>query len=416
MSIPSAPIFRLLGDVTKFTSGGTPSKNNPNFWGDEIPWISASTMKSNRVSTSDTFITNDGLANGSRLAKAGTILLLVRGSELHNRIPVAITLKDVAFNQDIKALECLPEIDPHYLLYWFMSMESVLLERVEHTGIGAGKLDTNLLKNLPIPLPPLAEQRRIADILGTLDEKIELNRRQNATLEALARALFTAWFVDFEPVRAKAEGRWRQGESLPGMPAELWELFPDSFIDSALGEIPAGWAVGTVGDLLTLQRGYDLPNSQRSNGQYEVIAASGPSGTHDKKMVDGPGVITGRSGVIGKVFFTFDDYWPLNTALWVKEFHRALPGYGYELLSRMDLAQYNAGSAVPTLNRNQVHTVPAVLPNERLIAIFETHFTLCQRTLKRNQLDSEFFSHIRDELLNELFSSNTTKSHHEQVS
>lgn len=293
---------------------------------------------------------------------------------------------------------------PEYVFYFFESqLGKNTISRIVEQGAGAAGIRGSQLETLPIPLPPLAEQQRIADILGTLDDKIELNRRQNATLEALARALFTAWFVDFEPVRAKAEGRWRQGESLPGMPAELWELFPDSFVDSALGPIPAGWGVGEVGDLLILQRGFDLPNSQRSIGQYQVIAASGPNGTHDKKMVDGPGVITGRSGVIGKVYFTFDDFWPLNTALWVKEFRRALPGYGYELLSRMDLSQYNAGSAVPTLNRNQVHSVPAVLPNERLIAIYETHFTLCQKTLKRNQLDTEVFSHTRDELLNEFF-------------
>ncbi len=86
--------------------------------------------------------------------------------------------------------------------------------------------------------PPLAEQRAIAHILGTLDDKIELNRRMNETLEAMARALFKSWFVDFDPVRAKAEGRD------PGLPKPLADLFPDSFEDSELGEIPEGWAGG----------------------------------------------------------------------------------------------------------------------------------------------------------------------------
>ena len=89
-------------------------------------------------------------------------------------------------------------------------------------------------------MPPLDEQRAIAHILGTLDDKIELNRRMNETLEAMARALFKSWFVDFDPVRAKAEGRD------PGLPQPLADLFPDSFEDSELGEIPKGWQVRRV--------------------------------------------------------------------------------------------------------------------------------------------------------------------------
>jgi type I restriction enzyme S subunit len=96
---------------------------------------------------------------------------------------------------------------------------------------------------LPVALPPLSEQRAIAHILGTLDDKIELNRRMNETLEAMARAIFQSWFVDFDPVRAKAEGR------NPGLPKPLADLFPARFEDSDLGEIPAGWELKTIGDL-----------------------------------------------------------------------------------------------------------------------------------------------------------------------
>ena len=94
---------------------------------------------------------------------------------------------------------------------------------------------------LPVEVPPLAEQRVIAHVLGTLDDKIELNRRMNETLEEMARALFKSWFVDFEPVRAKMEGRWRRGESLPGLPAELYDLFPGRLVGSEVGEVPEGW-------------------------------------------------------------------------------------------------------------------------------------------------------------------------------
>ena len=114
-----------------------------------------------------------------------------------------------------------------------------------------------------VSLPPLPEQRAIAHILGTLDDKIELNRRMSETLEAMARALFKAWFVDFEPVRAKTEGRWRRGESLPGLPAHLYELFPDRLVDSELGEIPEGWEVKPIGDLAEIVGG-STPKTDRA--------------------------------------------------------------------------------------------------------------------------------------------------------
>ena len=102
------------------------------------------------------------------------------------------------------------------------------------------------IKGLPINLPPLWEQKAIAHILGTLDDKIELNRKTNETLEAMAKAIFKSWFVDFDPVRAKAEGR------PTGLPAEISDLFPDSFEDSELGEIPSGWRVGEIQDIAEL--------------------------------------------------------------------------------------------------------------------------------------------------------------------
>ena len=108
---------------------------------------------------------------------------------------------------------------------------------------------------LPLTLPPPSEQRAIARVLGALDDKIELNRRMNGTLEEMARALFRSWFVDFDPVRAKIDGRWRRGESLPGLPSDLYNLLPERMVPSELGEIPEGWEVKTVGDLATVVGG-----------------------------------------------------------------------------------------------------------------------------------------------------------------
>ena len=119
---------------------------------------------------------------------------------------------------------------------------------------------------LPVQVPPLPEQRAIAHVLGTLDDKIELNRRMNETLEAMARALFKSWFVDFEPVRAKMAGRWRHGESLLGLPAEHYDLFPDRLVDSELGEAPDGWEVKPLDSIATFLNGLALQKYPATDG------------------------------------------------------------------------------------------------------------------------------------------------------
>lgn len=125
---------------------------------------------------------------------------------------------------------------------------------------------------LELDVPPKHEQQAISRILGTLDDKIELNRKQNETLEAMARALFKAWFVDFEPVRAKMKGRWQRGQSLPGLPAHLYDLFPDRLVESGLGEIPEGWEHIPFGALLESSIGGDWGKDVPEGDHSEVVS------------------------------------------------------------------------------------------------------------------------------------------------
>ncbi|MBZ0102331.1 MAG: restriction endonuclease subunit S [Thermoanaerobaculia bacterium] len=132
------------------------------------------------------------------------------------------------------------DVDARFVKYFLSSKAGQDALGAHALGSVQSVINLRDLKTVEIPLPPLDEQRRIADVLGTLDDKIELNRRMSETLEAMAQALFKSWFVDFEPVRAKAEGR------VPWLPRVLADLFPDSLEDSELGEIPSGWGVRTV--------------------------------------------------------------------------------------------------------------------------------------------------------------------------
>ena len=142
--------------------------------------------------------------------------------------------------------------DPSVLRYRYYLLKSLGLEHMNADSAVPGlNRDAAHARRIRIPLSE-GEQRAIAHILGTLDDKIELNRRMSETLEAMAGALFKAWFVDFEPVRAKMDGRWRRGETLPGLPAHLYDLFPDRLVESELGEIPEGWEVKSFADTVEI--------------------------------------------------------------------------------------------------------------------------------------------------------------------
>ena len=169
------------------------------------------------------------------------------------------------------------KIDPAYLSYFFGL--PAFQEHIRSIAVGATmpSLNTQILSSASIVYPPLPEQRAIAHVLGTLDDKIELNRRMNETLEAMARALFKSWFVAFEPIRAKMEGRWRPGESLPGLPTEHYDLFPDRLVDSELGEIPKGWEVKALGVVVELNP--KEPMKRRTLAPYLDMAALPTSGS-----------------------------------------------------------------------------------------------------------------------------------------
>ena len=246
----------------------------------------------------------------------------------------------------------------------------------------------------------IAEQRAIAEILGSLDDKIELNRRMNGTLESLARAIFKAWFIDFEPVRAKAAGV----TSFPGIPQNLFDQLPNKLTNSELGLIPEGWKVGRLDDAVVLQRGFDLPKRKRTPGSFPVVMASGIGDYHEEAKVKGPGVVTGRSGKLGEVFLLLSDFWPLNTVLWIKKFKASSPCHSYFLLKRIGLDIYNAGSAVPTLNRNHVHGLPVVLAPQPILNTYEQVAMTFFQQRDQNERESRTIAAIRDALLPKLIS------------
>ena len=188
-----------------------------------------------------------------RYAQPGDILFCVRGST--GKMNWAD--QEYAIGRGLAAIRHRksPDLQPFLRAVIEQKLPYLLAEA---TGSIFSNISASQLRTMSFPLFSEREQQNIAHILGTLDDKIKLNRRMNETLEAMAQTLFKSWFVDFDPVRAKMEGRWRPGESLPGLPAHLYDLFPDRLTPSDLGDIPEGWHIKSLDEIAVFKNGLAL--------------------------------------------------------------------------------------------------------------------------------------------------------------
>jgi type I restriction enzyme S subunit len=274
--------------------------------------------------------------------------------------------------------------------------------RAQTVGSTQPKLALFRIEDILVPLPPIGEQRAIAHILGTLDDKIELNRKQNETLEAMARALFKAWFVDFEPVRAKIEGRWQRSQSLPGLPAHLYDLFPDKLVESELGEIPEGWRIGRVSDYLSLAYGKSLPATSRNSGNVPVYGSGGVTGFHNVALVDHETVIVGRKGTVGSLYWEQCPSFPIDTVFFVQPLVSLT--FCYHLLESLPLRDMNTDAAVPGLNRENVYRLEVVSTPPKLVEKFSLFAANLRNQISELQNEAHKLTQLRDTLLPKLIS------------
>ncbi|NAX34045.1 restriction endonuclease subunit S, partial [Vibrio sp. V29_P1S30P107] len=293
------------------------------------------------------------------------------------------------------------KVNPYYVNYYLRSRlgQHQLLSFASQVGVPAIAKASTSVKQIRVPCPPLIIQEKIVDFIRAIDRKHTNNSSVNQTLEEMAQAIFKSWFVDFDPVKAKMNG-----EQPEGMDTATASLFPEKLVESELGLIPEGWGVGELSKLFELHRGFDLPKSKRQDGEYPVYAAGGYHGTHNEFKMEPPGIITGRSGVIGNVYLSLDKYWPLNTTLYVREFRACGPYYAYHLLRSLDLKSLNSGSAVPSLNRNFVHSTNVFHPDSDVLAKFEEIVTPLFEKMVANNEQNKSLSKLRDTLLPKLLS------------
>ena len=336
-----------------------------------------------------------------RFAREGDILFCVRGSTT-GRMNWAD--RDYAIGRGVAAIRHKNDRYLQHLVHGVIEHQLPGL-LVQATGSTFPNVSREHLQAIPFPDMPLETQKQVSSVFKALDDRIELNRRMCVTLEEMAQALFKSWFVDFEPVRAKMDGRWREGESLPGLPAHLYDYFPDDLVGSELGPIPTGWHIESLGTVLQLAYGRSLPASMRNDGTVPVMGSNGQVGWHDKKLVDGPGVVVGRKGNPGTVIRVSGDFFPIDTTFYVAlSDERLSQEFVYCALKSLDLASIGTDSAVPGLNRNLAYMSRLLIPNKDASDTFAQIASEFWRRQHVLELKSISLTETRDRLLPKLIS------------
>lgn len=373
-----------LGDVCNLYSGGTPNKNNKTYWNGNIPWISAKSMYGDYIEDADLYITEKGLSNGSRLAPKGSILILTRGSGLYNRIPICYTLKDVAFNQDVKRIESKDEdLYPNDLLYYILyANKKTISSIIESTGIGAGKIDTDRFLNLPITIPPVYIQKDLMELFNAIFSKIETNNKLNEKLEEMAQAIFKSWFVDFEPFK--------------DMP----------FHETEIGYIPQIFASGVLGDLCTFKRGKVLLSKDAIHGEVPVIAGGmKPACYHNIANTKAPVVTVSGSGAnAGYTQIHNVDVWASDCSFIDSNCENLY--YAYCFLSRRPklLKHSQTGAAQPHVKPADIHRFQVVIPTNDVINEFQQIVKPLFDIIGMNKKENDRLASLRDTLLPRLMS------------
>ncbi len=285
-------------------------------------------------------------------------------------------------------------LDPRWIYYTLLTCDINGMD----SGSAIPSTSRESFYHLPVHVPPLAEQRAIAHILGTLDDKIELNRRMNETLEAIARAFFKSWFVDFDPVRAKVEGRD------PGLPKHIVDLFPDSFEDSELREIPKGWAATRWGTLTTLEYGKSLSGYAGGTGAYPVFGTNGRIGKHSVPLCKHPGIIIGRKGAYRGVHFCDTPFFVIDTAFYIEPSRPVELRWAYYELLRHDINSMDSGSAIPSTSREDFYSLPVLSPPFEVQRAFASFLSPFWARQKQSDETSRSLAALRGSLLPKLIS------------
>lgn len=265
-----------------------------------------------------------------------------------------------------------------FLYYWFQSYEGRKKFEALAKGTAQKAVPISGIKTLEIELPSLKSQKRIADILSAYDDLIENNQKQIKLLEEAAQRLYKEWFVDLR--------------------------FPGHENTKIVDGVPEGWSRTNINEILTFHRGYDLTKNEMKAGRYPVVGSTTVIGYHNEFKIKGPGIVTGRSGSLGKYQFIWDNFWPHNTSLYISDYKDHNIFFVYSLLQTVDFASLNNGGAIPTLNRNVLSNIEVIEPIDELQEMFAKIAEAQYRKIRNLEKQNNQLKMARDVLLPKLMS------------
>ncbi len=403
-----------------------------------VPLVTAKVVKNGRIETPDEFIAeddyNDWMSRG--IPQAGDVVMT---TEAPLGEVAQLDGRKIALAQRIITLRGKPGLLHQGFLKFLLQSDQVQDElRSRATGTTVVGIRQSELRKVNLTLPPYESQKIIGEILGTLDDKIELNRRMNETLEAMARALFQSWFVDFDPVHAKANGESTEAicQRL-GLTPELLALFPDSFEDSELGEIPTDWSHSTLATEAKRYGGFiqtgpfgsqlhaadyveegapvvmpqDLVNRRVSVSRVARVTDDMASRLSRHALQPGDVVYSRRGDVERHALVSEREAgWLCGTGCLLVRLGAAWPSQAYlsEVLdlptTREWLVRHAVGATMPNLNTSILGQVPLLIPSEALMHAFEQAADPLRQQQIANSLESDSLTEVRDALLPKLLS------------
>ena len=314
-------------------------------------------------------------------------------------------------NQHIFRVTPRNDISPvfFYYLLRYLKPNFVGIARNKQTT-GLGHVTKSDLENIEAAYPPLDEQRAIAGVLGALDDKIELNRQTAQAVERLARAIFRAWFVDFEPVKAKAAG----ADSFPSMPQHIFDALPIRFVDSEIGPVPEGWHSGLLGEVIDIHDSQRVPLSQQEReqrmGSFRYYGAAGIIDYVNDFLFDGVFVLVGEDGTVVNdqdspvVQYVWGKFWVNNHAHILTGSGGLSTEYLRVLLDHIIIRPFVTGAVQPKLNQRNLKSVPILVPPPEASAAFNDIIAPLFAWLREAHDQSHLLESIRDLLLTQLLS------------
>lgn len=345
-----------------------------------IPFIMASDLSDGRVDTENCHFISEETARSLRIGFSieGDVLLTHKGTlgnvaMVNTADPFIILTPQVTYYRTDNQI-----LLNRYLIYAFRDPSFQSRLRTSSDQGTRPFIGIRAQRQLTIVYPGIGTQRRIANILSAYDDLIEINRRRMALLEKSARLLFQEWFVRLR--------------------------FPSHEHTPVTNGMPEGWERRTLGDCLTLKRGHDLPEANRVPGTIPIVSSSGITGFHNVKKANGPGLVTGRYGTLGEVYYVNEDFWPHNTALYVCDLKGSNARVLYFFLKHAVQNAQSNNAAVPGLNRNVLHTLRVLWPPEKLRNHFDCFLEPLFRQLAALRQFNEKLTTARDLLLPRLMS------------